>query len=193
MRFPMHDLLKQHIVDRLGRDVPKVEEVLRHFNPVRVRRNTILLRQGEVCKYVWFVAKGCVQVFVYDAEANEMTRDIVLENNWVSELISFGNRQPATENIRTVEPCELLAIDREGFQKMMETVPQFEVVYRQILETSYANSVYRINTFVSMNALDRVRWLMEYKPRFLNRLSNKLVASYLGISQETLSRLKSKL
>lgn len=189
----MLDLLKQHLIDRLGKDVPNVEEVLQHFKPVRVRRNTILLRHGEVCKYVWFVAKGCVQVFVYDAEANEMTRDIVLENNWVSELISFGNRQPATENIRTVEPCELLAIDREGFQKMMETVPQFEVVYRQILEASYANSVYRINTFVSMNALDRVKWLMEHKPKFLNRLSNKLVASYLGISQETLSRLKSKL
>lgn len=189
----MLDLLKQHLIDRLGKDVPNVEEVLQHFKPVRVRRNTILLRHGEVCKYVWFVAKGCVQVFVYDAEANEMTRDIVLEHNWVSELISFGNRQPATENIRTVEPCELLAIDREGFQKMMETVPQFEVVYRQILEASYANSVYRINTFVSMNALDRVKWLMEYKPKFLNRLSNKLVASYLGISQETLSRLKSKL
>lgn len=189
----MLDLLKQHIIDRLGKEVPNVDEVLGHFKPIRVRRNTILLRHGEVCKHVWFIAKGCVQVFVYDAEANEMTRDIVLENNWVSELISFGNRQPATENIRTVEPCELLAIDREGFQKMMETVPQFEVVYRQILEASYANSVYRLNTFVALSALDRVRWLMEYRPKLLTRLSNKLVASCLGISQETLSRLKSKL
>ncbi|WP_229216687.1 hypothetical protein [Dyadobacter sp. 3J3] len=75
----------------------------------------------------------------------------------------------------------------------METVPQFDKVYKQILEASYANSVYRINTFVSLTALERIKWLMEYRPKLMSRLSSKLIASYLGISQETFSRLKGKL
>ncbi len=189
----MQNLLKQHIEERLGINTQGLDLVLEHFTEVSTKRNQMLLSQGELCKYVYFVAQGCLQVFVYDAASNETTRDIVTEGNWCSDLSSFGSGQPANENIRTVEPCTLFAIDRAGFQKMMETIPQFEKVYRQILEASYANSVYRINTFVSMTALDRVKWLMQYKPKLLTRLSSKLVASYLGISQETFSRLKAKL
>jgi CRP-like cAMP-binding protein len=107
--------------------------------------------------------------------------------------LSFGSGKPATENIRTVEPCELFAIDRNNFKTLMETVPQFEKVYKQILEASYANSVYRINSFVSLTALDRIKWLMEYRPMLITRLSSKLIASYLGINKDVFSRLKAKL
>ncbi len=187
------DILRNHILQRLGKDVENLDAVLEQFEFIHVKRNEQLLRQGDICKYVYFVAKGCLQVYVYDNESNETTRDIVIEDNWCSELISFGNQQPATENIRTVEHCDLLAINKVGFQKMMESVPQFEKVYRQILEASYANSVYRINTFVSLTALERIKWLMHYRPSLMTRLSSKLIASYLGISQETFSRLKGKL
>jgi CRP-like cAMP-binding protein len=189
----MIDILKSHITQRLGTNLQHLDEVLSHFQHIQLKRNELLLKQGDICRYVYFVAKGCLQVFVYDAEANESTRDIITENNWCSELISFGEQKPASENIRAVEPCELLAISRSGFGKMMETVPQFAMVYKQILEASYANSVYRINTFVALDALARIKWLMEYRPELMTRLSSKLVASYLGISQETFSRLKGKL
>ncbi len=189
----MIDVLRQHIIDQIGDDVDQLDDVLAHFKHVKTKRNEQLLRQGEICQFVYFVATGCLQVYVYDQEGNETTRDIVIENNWCSELISFGSGKPATENIRTVEPSELFAIDRSGFQKMIETVPQFGNVYKQILEASYANSVYRINTFVAFSALERIKWLMAYRPKLLSRLSSKLIASYLGISQETFSRLKVKL
>lgn len=189
----MVNALRQHIIDRLGSAPDNIDDVLATFQTFKLKRNEDILRQGEICKYVYFVASGCLQVFIYDKEMNETTRDIITENNWCSELISFGSQKPAAENIRTVEPSELLAIDRQGFQRLMETVPQFDQVYKQILEASYANSVYRINTFVSLTALERIKWLMEYRPKLMSRLSSKLIASYLGISQETFSRLKGKL
>ena len=189
----MTDILRQHIISRLGSDIDNLESVLDCFKSLHIDRNEFLVQQGEVCRYVYFIAKGCLQVFVYDHEMNETTRDIVTEGTWCSELISFGTGKPATENIRTVEPCELLAIDRQGFQTMMETVPQFDKVYKQILETSYANSVYRINTFVALSALDRIKWLMEFRPKLMTRVSGKLIASYLGINKDVFSRLKAKL
>lgn len=189
----MIEVLRNHIIGRLGNDLANLDEVLSTFKYISTKRNEQLLQQGEICKHVYFIAKGCLQVYVYDKDLNETTRDIVIENNWCSELLSFGTGNPATENIRTVEPCELFAIDRKSFQKMMETVPQFDKVYKQILEASYANSVYRINTFVSLSALDRIKWLMEYRPMLMTRLSSKLIASYLGINKDVFSRLKSKL
>ncbi|MBX9733242.1 MAG: cyclic nucleotide-binding domain-containing protein [Chitinophagaceae bacterium] len=189
----MIDILRQHIIGRLGNDIDNLETVLNYFKPLSVDRNQYLVKQGEVCKYVYFIAKGCLQVFVYDNEMNETTRDIVTEGTWCSELLSFGSGKPATENIRTVEPCELLAIDKQSFQMMVETIPQFDKVYKQILETSYANSVYRINTFVALSALERVKWLMEFRPKLMTRVSSKLIASYLGINKDVFSRLKAKL
>lgn len=189
----MIDILRQHIIARLGNDIDNLEVVLNNFKPLHIGRNEFLVQQGQVCKQVYFIVKGCLQVFVYDSDMNETTRDIVTEGTWCSELISFGNGKPATENIRTVEPCELLAIDRQSFQRMIETVPQFDKVYKQILETSYTNSVYRINTFVALSALDRIKWLMEYRPKLMTRVSSKLIASYLGINKDVFSRLKAKL
>ena len=75
----------------------------------------------------------------------------------------------------------------------METVPQFSKMYKQILENSYANSVYRINTFVALSALERIKWLMDSRPALMTRVSSKLIASYLGINKDVFSRLKSKL
>lgn len=189
----MTELLREHIVQRIGKEVAHLDDVLAAFSYTKVKRNHLLVQQGAICKHVYFVARGCLQVYVHDNEMNETTRDIVTENNWCSELISFGNMQPATENIRTVEPSELFAIDRPSFQQMMATVPQFDTVYKQILEASYANSVYRLNTFVALTALERIKWLMEYRPGLMTRVSSKLIASYLGISKETYSRLKAKL
>lgn len=189
----MIDVLRQHIIKRLGKDIDNLELVLSKFKLVATKRNQLLLKEGEVCKFVYFVAAGCLQVFVHDGEMNETTRDIVVEDNWCSELISFGSGNPSTENIKTVEPSQLLAIDKAGFQEMVEKVPQFDKVYKQILEASYANSVYRINSFVSLSALDRIKWLMENRPYLMTRIPSKLIASYLGINKDVFSRLKSKL
>jgi CRP-like cAMP-binding protein len=186
-------ILRQHIIKRLGTNVEHLDLVLSRFQPMETKRNQMLLTQGEVCKNVYFIAEGCLQVFVYDQDMNETTRDIVIEDHWCSELISFGSGQAATENIRTIEPSKLLAIDRNGFQELMKTVPQFDIVYKQILEASYANSVYRINTFVALSALDRIKWLMQHRPGLMTRVSSKLLASYLGIHKDVFSRLKSKL
>jgi len=189
----MKEVLKKHIIDRLGTNIENLDLVLSLFTPIEVKKNTLLLQEGNICKYVYFIARGSLQVYTYDAEMNETTRDIVIENNWCSELISFSNNTPTTENIRSIEPSYLLAIDSINFQQMLTKVPQFDTVYRQILEASYANSVYRLNTFVSLNGLSRIKWLLNTRPTLFTRFSSKLIASYLGISQETYSRLKAKL
>ncbi len=189
----MIELLKQHIVNRLGKDIEHLDIVLSKFKLITTKKNEVLLKEGDICRYVYFISKGCLQVYVYDKDMNETTRDLVIEDNWCSELMSFGNTQPSQENIRAVEASTLLAIDRAGFQEMMTTVPQFDKVYRQILEASYANSVYRINTFVALSALERIQWLMNNRPTLMTRLSSKLIASYLGIHKDVFSRLKAKL
>jgi CRP-like cAMP-binding protein len=188
----MIDKLRAHLVARLGSDVPELDWVLGHFHALNVSRGHDLLRQGEVCRFVYYLAQGALQVYSTDSNFNETTRDIVLEDAWCSELISFGQQQPALENIRTLEDSQLLAVSYESFQHLMATVPAFASVYKQILEVSYASSVQRVNSLVAMAALEKIQWLKAQRPQLLERVSSKLIASYLGMSQETYSRLKNK-
>jgi CRP-like cAMP-binding protein len=189
----MVNVLHQHLLSRLGNDTAGLDQVLSYFKAITLKRNEQVLRQGDICRWVYFVLSGCLQVFIVDEFGNETTRDIVIENNWCSELISFGTGQSSNENIRAAEPSKLCAIDRTSFKFLMSSVPQFDKVYKQILEASYANSIYRLNSFVALSALDRIKWLMQHRPELMTRLSSKLIASYLGISGETYSRLKAKL
>lgn len=189
----MIEILEEHLCKRLGNDIDQLDKVLDSFQHVRTKRNEQLLSEGQVCKHVYFVANGCLQVYVHDDNLKENTRDIVIEDNWCTELISFGSGKPSAENIRCIEACELFAISRERFALMIQTVPQFDKVYKQILEASYANSVYRINTFVSLSSLDRIKWLMQHRPSLMTRLPSKLLASYLGINKDVFSRLKARL
>lgn len=189
----MLDNLRQHIINRLGQTPENLERVLDHFEEFSVNRGQHLLEPGTVCKHVYFIAEGCIQVYVIDRLGNESTREFYVEDQWVTDIFGFQNQLPATEFIKTVEPCKLLRIHYDSFQLLSKEAPQFASIYKQILEVSYNNTVYRVNTLTSMNALERVKWLMDNKPKIMSRLSSKLIASYLGISPETMTRLKTKL
>lgn len=189
----MHHILEQHIRSKLGTDTAGLEEVISYFKPLELKRNEYLLREGELCRSCYFMVNGAMQVFTIDASGNETTRDFIFEEQWLMEINSFLQQVPAKEFFRSIEPTQVLAISCDHFMKLSARFPQFEKMYRQILELSYANSIYRINTFVSMDALERLRWMMDNQPKLFTRLSGKMIASYLGISPETYTRLKGKL
>lgn len=189
----MHEILEQHIRSKLGNNTIGLEEVITYFKPMQLKRNEYLLREGELCRHCYFIVEGAIQVFTVDAAGNETTRDFILEEQWLMEINSFLQQIPSKEFFRTIEPTSILSISREHFMELSARFPQFKKMYRQILELSYSNSVYRINTFVSMGALERLRWMMDNQPKLFTRLSSKMIASYLGISPETYTRLKGKL
>lgn len=189
----MHHFLQEHITKHLGKAPERLEEVIQTFEPLRPKRGAFLLREGEVCQYVYFIVQGCLQVFVIDKNGNESTREFYTEEQWVTDIFGFKNQQASDEYIRCVEPCQLLRIHYDAFHYFSAEVPAFAQIYQQILELSYNNTVYRVNTLTAMDALERMKWLMENKPKLMTRLSSKLLASYLGISPETMTRLKGKL
>lgn len=193
MASDMFQILQEHITQRLGKPPERLEEVILSFEPVQLKRGTFLLREGEVCKYVYFIVEGCVQTFVIDKNGNESTREFYTEEQWVTDIFGFKNQQASQEYIKCIEPSQLLRIHYDAFQHFSTVIPAFAQIYQQILESSYNNTVYRVNTLTALDALERIKWLMENKPKLMTRLSSKLLASYLGISPETMTRLKGKL
>lgn len=189
----MKEALRQHITRRLGREPENIHLVLPHFEELESSRGEHILHADEVCRYVYFIVEGCLQVYVIDKNGQESTRELYVEDQWTTDIFGFRNQSPSREYIKCAEPCKLLRIHHDSFQVLAEKVPQFRNIYQNILEVSYNNTVYRVNTLTSMDALERIRWFQENKPRLMARLPAKLIASYLGISPETFTRLRSKL
>jgi CRP-like cAMP-binding protein len=189
----MFEILHKYFKDRILIDDESFKEICLHFKPVKTKRNEILLKQGEVCKYYYFVNKGCIRLFTINSDGQEATRYFAFEGAFGSALPSLIQQTPAFEFVQTIEASNLLAISRDDFFKLVDTVPQVAFIYRQILEAAFITAQQRIYGFQGLSALEKLRWLLKYQPNILTRLSNKMVASFLGITPATLSRLKSEL
>lgn len=185
--------LSQYLADRVDIDACTIGHVACHFKPLTTKRNAFLLTPGDVCKHYYFVNKGCLRLFNVNDAGEEGTRYFAFEGSFGTALPSLIDQQPAFEFIQTIEPSELLAIGRDDFFGLVDTVPPFARIYRQILEAAFITAQKRIYGFQGLDALEKVRWVMAYQPKILSRISNKMAASYLGLSPATLSRIKSKL
>lgn len=189
----MYEKLEQYFKNRTIIDEPTLEHIVSHFTLLKTKRNQILLREGDICKDYYFVNKGCLRLFTYNNEGIETTRYFAFEGAFGTALPSLIDQTPAFEFVQTIENSELLKISRDSFFHLVDTVPQFARIYRQILERGFITAQKRIYGFQGFDALEKVKWVMQYQPDFLVRVSNKMAASYLGLTPATLSRIKSKL
>ncbi|MFC3158020.1 cAMP-binding domain of CRP or a regulatory subunit of cAMP-dependent protein kinases [Chryseobacterium arachidis] len=189
----MYTQLEKYLTSRTEIDNKTLSYIYPHFKFKKNKRNEFLLKEGEICKNFYFVNKGCIRLFNINKEGEEATRYFHFEDSLGTALSSLINERPSFEFMQTIEASELLVINREDFFHLVGTIPQFGFIYRQILESAYIKSQERIYCFQGLDAVEKVRWVLTNQAKLLTRLSNKMVASYLGLTPQTLSRLKSKI
>ena len=142
---------------------------------------------------MYFVNKGCLRVYFLKVDGGEVTRRFAFENTFFTSLISFISGDPLTEYTKAIETTELLYIPRDDFYRLLDVIPPWEKFYRSFLEAAYVNNTKRLQSLATQDATERYKILLKENPQYILRLSNKMVANYLNISQEALSRLKSKI
>lgn len=191
--YPMHELLYKYIQTKINIDRTTFDSFCHVFKLKKVKKNEFLLVEGENCTFNIFVNKGCLRFYSIVSDGRELTRYFAFEGKFGTALSSLIDQKPSIEFVQALEKSELLVISRQDFFHLVETVPQINYIYRDILEMAYITSQKRIFDLQGREAIQRLKWLMEYQPRILSRLSNKVVASYLGITPYTLSRLKAGL
>ncbi|MBU3024701.1 Crp/Fnr family transcriptional regulator [Zobellia galactanivorans] len=170
-----------------------LKTVLSYFKSIKKGKNEILLSHGKHSQVSYFVKKGCLRLFYIDEEGKDVTRYIAFENQFATELVSFITNEPAQESIQVIENSELLYITHEDFRHLMTLVPKWKDFYSIYLEKAYVNNAKRLISFTTLDASERYKQLFKINPNIVKRLPNKIVASYINISQETLSRIKSKI
>lgn len=158
----------------------------------KLRRRQYFLQEGDVCKHMGFIVKGSVRMFSVNERGQESIVAFALENSWVSDHDSFNNSASSGFHIEAMENTELLTISCSQLQRMIDQLPVLAIMFRQYQAQQLIAAQKRINTALSMTAEERYYDLLKYKPEYAQRFSQNMLACYLGLKPETLSRIRKR-
>ena len=156
---------------------------------VNIKKNNDLQSIGHTCKTIYFINKGIARIYYYKEE-NDITECFAFENNIIARVESLFSGKPSKKGIQILEDAELVGINSGQLFKLYDSFPEIERLFRKIFETAYVDTVHRIEGIQFHTAEERYKALLSEAPNILQRVPLKYVASYLGITQVSLSRIR---
>ena len=158
---------------------------------MELSKKHILLKKGKVCNYLYFIEKGLARNF-FEEDDKEMTNDIIIEGELLVSFSSFISRNPSIETIELLEDSTLYAIHYDDLQDLYNRFPIMERTGRMIAEYHYNSLATKTYRLKFSNSTERYEALFNSKIEIIKRVPIGIIASYLGMSIETLSRIRSK-
>ncbi len=176
----------QPLDESLKNDIRNWSEV------IHVRKKEKLIQQGETSKYIYFIYKGSIRSYYINNEGHENVSWLLFENELAIAVYSFFSQKPSFETLETLEDSILLRLSFERLNQLYMTYPRFNYIGRLLTELYYIRSEEKANALRMMTAKERYNNLLEQYPQVIQRVSLGHIASYLGITQHTLSRIRSQ-
>ena len=158
-----------------------------------IRRRDFFLHEGMPCHQIAFVNKGCLRSYSIGEQGDEHITQLALENHWISDLYAFLKQEPATLNIDALEESEVLLLEYSELDRLYREIPCLERYFRILFQNAYTNAQQRLNAALSVPAAQRYKDLIERYPEISKRIPQVHIASFLGITPESLSRIRRKL
>jgi len=187
----------QPLLDYINRVIELTEEeeqkICSLISYRKLLKGQYFLQQGDVCKFSGFVVSGCTKTFYVGDDGQEHVIMFSVEDWWTSDMGSFISQKPADFNVQCLENTSLIQFSYENQEKMLLEVPKLERFFRLIIERALVSSQKRIVRNLSMSAKDRYVHFRNVYPKIEQRIPQYLIASYLGITKEFLSKIKGQL
>lgn len=190
----MHEALRKYINQHLSSEIGDgdFEWINDKFTQKHFRKNQYLLQEGEISKHAIFIVKGALRQYSVDQKGIEHIVHLCTENWWVGDRESFTKLTPSKYNIEAVEDSDVLLLNKENFQQLVNTAPFFVLVLNSMDYNHHIASQERINSAISLSAEERYVNLLKTNPALVQRFPQNMIASYLGVSPETISRIRNK-
>ena len=173
---------------------PEEETFIKQFlTPKKLRKKQYFLQEGDTGKGICFVEKGALRAYVPDEEGNEHITAFAFEGWTIGDLNSFIRDEPATLNIDALEDCELMVISKQAHDELLQKMPKYETYIRMLVTDAYIALQRRTTIMISLPLEERYLAFTQMYPTLFQRVPQHMIASFMGLSPETLSRVRSRI
>ena len=186
----MAELLRSHIRKRVSMSEDDLSTAVGFFEQRTIRKRQFLLREGDVCRELAFVTGGCLREYTVDQKGDEHIIQFATADWWISDLNSFLTGQKTTHAIDALQDSEVLLLGRDRREELFLSVPAMERFFRLLLEANHVAAQRRINESLSASAEERYLAFVRTYPHLMEEVPLHQVASYLGITPQSLSRIR---
>lgn len=156
-------------------------------------KKAVLAEEGSICNYIYFVEQGSCYSYITDPKGDKHAIQFALEGYWISDLYSFFSGRKAIYTVETLEPTKVLVLNKQSFQNACNTIPIFDRFFRILIQNAYVALQYRLAKTNSEEAEQRYEEFSKIHPDFIQRIPQYLIASYLGIKPQSLSRIRKEM
>lgn len=188
----MKSTLRSNIEKTINQAITDTE--FEQFSKLMVERSfdkkDLLIEEGHAGNYIYFIEQGSCYSYMTNEKGDKQAVQFALEGYWISDLYSFFSSRKAIYSIETLEPTKVLALNKESFQKACDTIPRFDRFFRVLIQNAYVSVQYRLAKTNSEDAEKRYSEFSRSHPDFVQRIPQYLIASYLGIKPQSLSRIR---
>ena len=185
-----------HILKNISRyielTVLEKQKYISLLTEIKVRRKDFLMQAGDITKYEYYITKGCLKVYTLDEDGAPHISMFAVEDYWTGDMASFMTREPSRYFIKATEDSELLGISRTNYDLLFQEIPKFERFYRILYQKSLISYIRRSNHGISLSAEERYIEFKRKYPNIVNRITQKDLAGYIGITPEFMSKIISK-
>ena len=186
----MFNLFFRKFNEKIGL-TPEEETFIKQFLiPKKLRKKQYFLQEGDTGKGICFVEKGALRAYVLDEEGNEHITAFAFDGWTIGDLYSFINNEPATLNIDALEDCELMVISKQAHDELLQKLPKYETYIRMLVTDAYMALQRRTTIMISLPLEERYLAFTQMYPTLFQRVPQHMIASFMGLSAETLSRVR---
>ncbi len=191
----MHQPLFDYIEAKSAMTLSETEKnsLSQKFALKKLRRKQYYLNEGDVCTHMCFMLQGAARMFSVDEKGNEHIVRFGMEGWWLGDYESYMLEAPSRYNVEMLEDAQLLVVSKAEMELLLDSIPALALTIKNLDRHSAIATQQRILNAISHTAEQRFEWLMATYPSFLQRFPQGMIASYLGISPETLSRIRKKM
>jgi CRP-like cAMP-binding protein len=186
----MFEVFKKYLADKITLSDEEYDFIQSLCTYKKLRKKQYLLQEGDVWKYNAFICEGCLRTYRVDEKGVEHILYFSIENWWTGDRESLTSGNPSKSNIDAIENSVVLLITLEDFEAIKNKIPAFRALTEALIEKSFAASQNRIHAVISQSVEERYLNFIKNFPAIANRVPQHMQASYLGISPETLSRVR---
>lgn len=186
----INDLLIQNLKNNIQLSEAESEHLCSYFKPKVIQKKEFLLTQGSICTFEGFVLEGCFRVFILDKKGNENTLYFAIKDWWLMDIDSFMNQTPSSLNIQALEDSKVLLINSKDKLALYNSIPKAEKVFRIMFQKAIVAWQRRLIRNHCQTAKERYHDFVDTYPHIASKLTDKQIASYLGITHEFLSKIK---